>query len=298
MISLRHHMLTIVAVFLALAAGIVLGGGPLSDVGPGVAAAGGSSDEPTTTESTAGEDYTDAVLTALGPAVVSGRLAERSVALVTVPGADERLVSALSGAIAEAGGAVTSRYALRDDLVDPGQKSLVDTLGSQLLTQQGDDVIAADASTYDRFGQLIGLAVASTDPAGQDVSGKSRAVLDAITGAGLMDEPEATERRAPLVLLVLGTDAADDGSDAVLAGIAAGLAGQATGVVVVGTLADGGSGQLGRLRADPAAAVVASVDGIDTIAGRVATIFALQRSLETDGGSFGASGADGVLPLG
>ena len=37
MITLRHHLLTIVAVFLALAAGIVLGGGPLSDVGPTVA---------------------------------------------------------------------------------------------------------------------------------------------------------------------------------------------------------------------------------------------------------------------
>lgn len=300
MISLRHHLLTIVAVFLALAAGIVLGGGPLSDVGPDVVAAGGtnSADEPAPAGSTARDDYTDAVLTALGPAAVSGRLAEQSVALVTAPGADEQLVSALSASVAEAGGTVTSRYALGDDLVDPGQKSLVDTLGSQLLSQQGGDVIAADASTYDRIGQLIGLAVASTDPAGQDVTGKSRAVLDAVTGAGLMDQPEAAERRAPLVLLVLGTDAADEGSDAVLAGIAAGLAAQSTGVVVAGTVADGGPGQIGRLRADPAAAVVASVDGIDTTAGRVATIFALQRSLETDGGSFGASGADGVLPLG
>ena len=42
MITLRHHLLTIVAVFLALAAGIVLGGGPLSDVGPAVTAAGAS----------------------------------------------------------------------------------------------------------------------------------------------------------------------------------------------------------------------------------------------------------------
>lgn len=300
MISLRHHLLTIVAVFLALAAGIVLGGGPLSDVGGDVVAAGGTSsaDEPATAEATAGDDYTDAVLTALGPATVSGRLAEQSVALVTVPGADEQLVSALSASVAEAGGTVTARYDLGDDLVDPGQKSLVDTLSSQLLTQQGGDVVAADASTYDRIGQLIGLAVASTDPAGQDVTGKSRAVLDAITGAGLMEQPEAAERRAPLVLLVLGTDAADEGSDAVLAGIAEGMAVQAAGVVVAGTVADGGSGQLGRLRADPAAAVVASVDGIDTAAGRVATIFTLQRSLGTDGGSFGASGADGVLPLG
>ena len=41
MITLRHHLLTIVAVFLALAAGIVLGGGPLSDVGPTAATSSG-----------------------------------------------------------------------------------------------------------------------------------------------------------------------------------------------------------------------------------------------------------------
>ena len=297
MITLRHHVLTIVAVFLALAAGIVLGGGPLSDVGPSAAAPGEEQDA-APAEAQAAAGYTDAFLSALGPAMVSGRLAERSVALVTVPGADEQLVTALSGAIAEAGGTVSARYSLGDDLVDPGQKSLVDTLGSQLLTQQGGDDVAADASTYDRIGQLIGLAVATKEAEGQDVTGKSRAVLDAVTGAGLMEQPEEPERRAPLVLLVLGADATDEGADAVLAGIAAGLAAQATGVVVAGTLADGGSGQLGRLRADPAAAVVASVDGIDTPAGRVATILALQRSLTTPGGAFGASGADGAVPVG
>ena len=301
MISLRHHLLTIVAVFLALSAGIVLGGGPLSDVGPSVAAAGtgtGEDDAPAPVEDDAAAVYNDAFLSTLGPTVMADRLADRAVALVTVPGADEQLVGALSDAVTAAGGAVTARYTLGDDLVDPGQKSLVDTLGSQLLTQQNSADVAADASTYDRIGQLIGLAVASRDVEGQDVSRSSRAILEAVTGAGLMEEPEAADRRAPLVLLVLGTDVSDEGSDAVLAGISEGLAAQATGVVVAGTLLDGGTGQLGRLRADPAAAVVASVDGIDTEAGRVATILALQRSLGTPGGSFGAAGADGALPLG
>lgn len=296
MITLRHHVLTIVAVFLALAAGIVLGGGPLSEVGPSVAAAGTDKDaEPA--EDQPGADYSNAFLTAIGPPILGGRLVDRSVAVVTVPGADEQLVSALTEAVASAGGTVTARYSLRDDLVDPGQKSLVDTLGSQLLTQQGD-AVAAEASTYDRIGQLLGLALATKEAEGQDVNGKSRAILDAVTGAGLMEKSGEVDRRAPLVLLVLGTDAGDEGSDAVLAGLTEGLAAQATGVVVVGTLQDGGSGQLGRLRADPAAASVASVDGIDTVAGRVATIITLQRSLSTAGGSFGASGADGPVPLG
>ena len=297
MITLRHHVLTIVAVFLALAVGIVLGGGPLSDVGTSVATAG-NEEKAAPAEAQVGADYNASFLSAVGPTLLSGRLADQTVAVVTVPGADEQVVTALTEGITGAGGTVSARYSLSADLVDPGQKSLVDTLGSQLLTQPGGDAVAADASTYDRIGQLLGLAVASKEAGGEDVNGKARAILDAFSGASLVEKPAEVSRRAPLVLLVLGTDASDEGSDAVVAGLVEGLAAQATGVVVAGTLHDGGDGQLGRLRADPAAAVVASVDGIDVTAGRVATILALQRSATTPGGSFGASGADGALPLG
>jgi hypothetical protein len=296
-ITLRHHVLTIVAVFLALAAGIVLGGGPLSDVGTTVAATR-SDDSARGSERQAQADYSEAFVSGLAAPVLAGRLADRSVAVVTVPGADEQLVTALTEQVGAAGGTVSARYDLGADLVDPTQKSLVDTLGSQLLTQQADGDVAADASTYDRMGQLLGFAIATKDAAGQDVNGKARAVVDAISGAGLMADAGEVERRAPLVLLVLGDDADDEGADAVLAGLVEGLAAQSVGVVAAGVTDDGGEGQIGRLRADPAAAGVATVDGIDTSAGRVATIMTLQRSLTTPGGAFGASGADGPVPLG
>jgi copper transport outer membrane protein MctB len=296
-ITLRHHLLTIIAVFLALAAGIVLGGGPLSDVGPTAATSSGQ-EQSAPAEDRAQTDYTESVVSALGPATVGGRLADRSVAVVTVPGADEQVVTALTEQVSAAGGTVSARYDLSDDIVDPGQKSLVDTLGSQLLTQQAEGDVAADASTYDRIGQLIGLAVATKEAEGLDVNGKARAIVDAVSGAGLMAKPGEVAQRSPLVLLVLGTDAEDEGSDAILAGLAQGLAAQAGGVVVAGVTADGGEGQLGRLRADPASAAVATLDGVDTAAGRVATVLTLQRSLTTPGGAFGASGADGPVPLG
>ena len=299
MITLRHHLLTIVAVFLALAAGIVLGGGPLSDVGPAVTAVSSGEDwTPASDAGTAEGDYSEAFVSALAAPVLAGRLADRGVALVTVPGADEQLVTALSGQVQAAGGTVTGRYDLGADLVEPAQKSLVDTLGSQLLTQQADGVVAADASTYDRMGQLLGLAIGTKEPEGQDVNGKARAIVDAISGAGLMEKPAEVSQRSPLVLVVLGTDADDEGSDAILAGLAQGLASQATGLVLVGVTADGQQGQLTRFRADPAAAGVATIDGVDTVAGRVATMITLQRSLTTPGGAFGASGSDGPVPLG
>lgn len=297
MITLRHHLLTIVAVFLALAAGIVLGGGPLSDVGPTAATSSGEGQTAPAADR-AQTDYTESVVSALGPATVSGRLADRSVAVVTVPGADEQVVTALTEQVTAAGGTVSARYDLSADIVDPGQKSLVDTLGSQLLTQQAEGDVAAEASTYDRIGQLLGLAVATKEAGGQGVNGKARAIVDAVSGAGLMAEPGEVSQRSPLVLVVLGTDAGDEGSDAILAGLAQGLAVQAGGVVVAGVTSDGGEGQLGRLRADPVSAAVATLDGVDTAAGRVATILTLQRSLTTPGGAFGASGADGPVPLG
>ncbi|MBD3927491.1 copper transporter [Nocardioides cavernae] len=297
MITLRHHLLTIVAVFLALAAGIVLGGGPLSDVGPTAATSSGEK-EAAPAADRAQTDYTESFVSALGPATVSGRLADRSVAVVTVPGADEQVVTALTEQVTAAGGTISARYDLSADIVDPGQKSLVDTLGSQLLTQQAEGDVAAEASTYDRVGQLLGLAVATKEAEGQDVNGKARAIVDAVSGAGLMAKPGEVAQRSPLVLVVLGTDAGDEGSDAILAGLVQGLAVQAGGVVVAGVTSDGGDGQLGRLRADPVSAAVATLDGVDTAAGRVATILTLQRSLTTPGGAFGASGADGPVPLG
>jgi hypothetical protein len=296
-ITLRHHLLTIVAVFLALAAGIVLGGGPLSDVGPTAATSSGKA-ETAPAADRAQTDYTESVVSALGPATVGGRLADQSVAVVTVPGADEQVVTALSEQVTAAGGTVSARYDLSAAIVDPGQKSLVDTLGSQLLTQQAEGDVAAEASTYDRIGELLGLAIATKEAGGQEVNGKARAIVDAVSGAGLMADPGEVAQRSPLVLVVLGTDAGDEGSDAILAGLAQGLAVQAGGVVVAGTTSDGAEGQLGRLRADPVSAAVATLDGVDTAAGRVATILTLQRSLTTPGGAFGASGADGPVPLG
>ena len=298
MISLRHHLLTIVAVFLALATGIVLGGGPLSHVGARVTSVATEQTSPAPDPGAASTTYGEAFATAVAPGLVAGTLADRQVAVVTVPGADERLVTALTDEVVAAGGTVSGRWALTADLVDPAQKSLVDTLGSQLMTQQASKDIPAESSTYDRMGHLLGLALATKEPGGDDVMGKARGIIEAISGAALVVTPDDVERRAPLVLVVLGTDADDEGSDAILAGLGAGLAAAGVGVVVAATIEDGDAGQLARFRADPVAATVASVDGIDTAAGRVATIRTLARSLTTPGGAFGAAGADGPLPLG
>ena len=291
--TFRQHLTTLVAVFVALAVGIVLGGGLLADVTD----AAPSEVSARADEATPQAAYTDSFTGAVAPALVAGRLTDRSVALVTVPGADEQVVTSLTDRITGAGGTLSARYDLTPTMVGPDQKTLVDTLGSQLMTQQGD-AVEAGATTYDRIGQLLGLAIATGTPEGESTNGKGRAILESLTGADLLAAPAEVERRAPLVLLVLGDEPAAEGGDAILAGLVTGLSRAAAGVVVVGDTADGGEGQLGRLRAEPVSASVATVDGVETTAGQVTSVLALARAVETDGGAFGASGADGPVPLG
>ena len=296
MITLRHHIVSLVSVFLALAVGIVLGGGPLSEVGR---ADGSPAPETRRTSADAALQqraaFGDAFAGGVAGLVTSGRLADRSVAVVTMPGADPGTVTGLTDQVAAAGGTVTGRFAVGESLVNPGEKSLVDTLGSQLMTQQPGGAVSAEATTYDRLGELLGLAVATTAVEGKAGDGKGNGILEGLRGADLVTGPQEQVRRAPLVLVVLGEELSPDGGDTILAGLVAGLQRQAAGVVVAGDIADG-AGQLGRLRA--AATPAATVDGIDTPAGQVTTVVALARALTTPGGAFGASGADGPLPLG
>ena len=150
MITFRQHVVTLVAVFLALAVGVVLGGGPLSEVGRG--------DDDAAAQPAEIEENADVI--AFGnrfavsgaPKLYNDGLAGRPVALVTMPGADEGTVRGLVGQVEHAGGSLTGTYTVRDGMVDAGDKSLVDTLGSQLVTQLGSASADVSAPTYELMG--------------------------------------------------------------------------------------------------------------------------------------------------
>jgi hypothetical protein len=287
-ISYRHHVVSLVAVFLALSVGVVLGGGPLSELG--------RDDTPVSAHTKAQQQdsraarFGDDFATAAAPTLYAGRLQNHAVSIVTMPGADGDVVSGLAAQIEAAGGSVAGTYEAKPALVDASEKSLVDTLGSQLMTHLDDGVIPADASTYDRIGQLLGVAV-SGDTVSLD---EASSIRQSLAGADLMNSPEQASRTA-LVLVVLGGKDADD---AILSGLLTGLAATTTGVVVAGDTGSGVKGDLHGVRAQPVADKVATVDSADTAVGQVTTVLALARSLKVQGGSFGASGSDGAVPLG
>lgn len=192
MTTFRYHVVSLLAVLLALAAGIALGGGPLSEIGR----ANGATDGGSATRTAALSDRLDAtsvasgfqdqVATGLGAGTVRGLLERRAVAIVVMPGADEKVVSGLSSAVQDAGGTLTGEYAVRPAMLAPDGKSLVDTLGSQVAESVKDVDVPTEATTYDRMGQLIGRAMATAENTGEAPDAASADILSSLSGAKLM----------------------------------------------------------------------------------------------------------------
>lgn len=301
MISLRHHLVSLVAVFLALAVGVVLGGGPLSDLGR-VSSADGvpSADHPDPTAA-AEAAFADKFAVGMAPRTLARGLAGQSVVLVTMPGADPATLKTLAGLVTTGGGTVVSRYTVEQALVDPTEKSLVDTLGSQLVTSLDGVDVPPTATTYVRMGRLLGVGVATSVPAGAPTDANATSIVESLKGADLVSTTAtAATKRGSLVLVVMGDEPArdDTGADVILSGLTTGLAQVANGVVLAGSSASGETGLLSQVRGDElASAAVTMTDSVQTGAGQVTAVLALAAAKDDEVGSFGASGADGALPL-
>jgi hypothetical protein len=304
--SLRRRLAPAAATVLALAVGIAVGAGPLSDVGTGtdqLAARTGAAPALTDASALRALEASGALASATAPRVYDDRLAGRDVALLTMPGAEDDVVDSLREQVGVAGGRVTGTYRATEELTGPGGTALVDSLGRRLLAQNPDLPVDADAPTYERMGGLLGMVLASREPAGQPQVRATEAVAESLRRAGLLTGPDTGRTRAPLVLVVLGTDdatgddaAAQRSADAVTSGLLDGLAQRAAGTVVVDDVSSGAGGAMRRLRDAGEVAGVSTVDGTDLEAGRVLAVLALIRADEGVRGAWGVHGTDGAVP--
>jgi Copper transport outer membrane protein, MctB len=280
----RSYAVPLTAVLLALATGIALGAGPLTDT------RSSASPGPQVVTRAPDSGYADAFAGSVASRLYAHGLSRRPVALVSLPGADPATVTALATQVRAAGGQVAATYAIQSQLVDAQQKSLVDTLGVQ-LARQLTGKIDRQATTYPRIGQLVAIAAATRGTTGTPAGDDAAAVRQSLVAARLLSVPAGDPPTAPLVLVVLGSPVDQAIADGLMTGLAAG----ARGVVAVAPTRDP---TLAGLARDGVTRRVMTVDGSETGAGRVAAVLGLVRSWRTPGGAFGASGADGAVPLG
>ncbi|MBQ1081296.1 copper transporter [Nocardiopsis sp. B62] len=191
MIDFRYHLVSIIAVFLALTVGLVLGTTMLQDpllntLQSETADLRGQSEELRAERddsellNTGADQFTDAV----AADVLEDRLLDREVVLVAAPGADEEVVQALGGRVEEAGASVAGRVVFEEAFLDSGSATFVDELALQVAVDPGD----LSGNPYDKAGTALGHALAAPDEADAEESEtteESEAVEDA----------EATEGR-------------------------------------------------------------------------------------------------------
>lgn len=303
MISLRYHAVSIAAVFLALAIGVVVGSSGVSDrllgavsherdnLGVKIAQLTAERDS-----LAASQRASDEFARRIGPGAVRGMLTGQTVTLVTA-GADSGDRDAVATLIKQAGATVTGEVALTPAVGDPGRVDQLRTLTAQLLPAGAKLPAAADAGTL-AGGLLGGVLLAPNATPDQ-----ARAVLSGLAAAGFV-RPGDPPARANLVLVLTGgaltgIDAAD--AAAVVARLAAALDRAGGGGAVLAGRAGSAeaTGVVGVARADPSIATgLSTVDDVQTGPGQVSAVMALREQLDGRAGRYGTAvtASDGAAP--
>lgn len=301
MISLRYHVVSIGAVFLALALGVVLGSTTLS----GSLLSGLSGQKAQLGEQVADLQAqrnalnarlgdADRFATGIGPLAVRGLLSRRTVVLITTPNVTQSDQDGLTELLKAAGAEVTGQLQLTDAFSDPNRADQLDSMVTQLIPAGAQLPVASDAGTL--AGGLLGdlvLLNKTTDKA-QATSAERSSAFTGLASAGFL---KPVQQLQPAQLAVVLTGGAQTGSTAgdhatMLARFATQLRRSGAGTVLAGAAGSAtGSGPLGVVRADDSAdSILSTVDDADTAAGRIVTVLALRDQLAGKPGAYGTAG--------
>ena len=328
MIDFRYHLVSIVAVFLALAIGIVLGStelqGPTYNLLNQTTAKlqnelnqASSQRDTAQQQANLGQNYAQAV----EPVVLHNLLAGQRLLIITEPGAPASVVTAISNAATQdAGATVTGQIALQPKFFDNSGTTQASLNTVNMDIAQADNIVLNTGTPYQQqAAQVIAseiLTRASASAAGQ-VGGQpntgssagsqqdtnAQTMLGAYANEGFLTVSGQPSAPATLALIVTPQTAPQDGSadplDQLLVPVAEELAAKSSATVVAGISAGSGPGSpIAVLRASSAASKVSTVDDADFVAGQSVAIQALAMQLNGGNpGSYGfANGASAVGP--
>jgi hypothetical protein len=307
-INFRYHVVSLTAVFLALAIGLVVGtaalNGPVSEnLRTNLEALKKDNDvrrdqvNQLRDELNSGQDFA----TQVAPVLLAGKLTTRKIAVVSLPGADES-ADGVANMLNVAGATVTARIKVEEKFFDPNYTNELLDLADQSsqpsipvssLPRNSDGVETASA--------LLALSLTqaptgSTPPTPDDVT----AVLTALAKAGYLAVEDNATGGAEAVVLVAAEPATDKDAarKSQSAVTVASQFYQRRPLVAAGDGA--GEGNLvAAVRGDASLVKdISTVDNVSTVQGQVATAMATtERLVQNKVGQYGlAAGATSMVP--
>lgn len=302
MISLRYHIVSIAAAFLALAVGVVLGSTALSG-----SLLAGLADERSQLASRVSElqaqnnglraQLSDSgeVVAAASDDMVASSLDKRSVVLITTQDTRQVNRDAVAKLIERAGATVTGEVHLTKGFTEPSRAAQLRELAIRLQPAGVKFPTAGDPGAL--AGALLGsvLLLNAETAERQSTPQEFTAALSGMAKGGFITHSDEIEPAQLAVVLSGGPATGDDaGNEAArLASFATQLDRSGAGTVLAGAHGSAnGTGAVGVVRANTAAtSVLSTVDNADSAAGKLATVLALREQLEGGSGQYGFAGS-------
>jgi Copper transport outer membrane protein, MctB len=288
MISLRTHAISLAAVFLALAIGVALGSGMLSNT-----VLSGLRDDKHELQNQINTltDEKNALNEKLGaagefdalmaPRILRDTLVDKTVVLFRTPDAADDDLEAVTRLVGQAGGTVTGTVALTQQFVDANSAEKLLSVVNSPIVPAGKQLSTASVDQGSQAGDLLGIAVLiNRDPKVQAVDDTQRdTVLATLRDTGFITYGNQRVGAANAALIVTGGALGDDAGNrgATVARFAAGLAPHGSGTVLAGR--DGsasGTAAVAVTRSDTAlSSAVGTVDDVGSESGRITAALAL-----------------------
>src|SRR6201996_4727052 len=281
MISLRQHAFSLAAVFLALAIGVVLGSGFLSDT---LLSSLRDEKRDLYTQINGLNDQKNVLNEKLSAAnnfdtqlvgrMVHDALGGKTVVVFRTPDAKDDDVAAVAKIIGQAGGAVTGTVSLTQEFVEANSGEKLRTVVNSSILPAGAQLSTKLVDQGSQAGDLLGIALLiNRDPAVATVDDSQRdTVLAALRDTGFIGYGNQHIGAANAAAVItgggLGEDAGNQGVS--VARFAAALAPHGSGVVLAGRDGSaGGPAAVGVARADATVTpVISTVDALDAESGR------------------------------
>ena len=309
MIDFRYHLVSIIAVFLALAVGIVLGTAALN--GPIQANLNDNLSRVTSEKRGLEGDVSqlreqlgaaDAFAASVAPRLVRGSLEDERVLLVTTPQAPADLVERLTPLLEQAGARVSGTLQLLPALSDPGQRALVEDLVAQVVPA---GVELPDTGAVERATTELAAALTRTAEGEGVEPEEAQAVVSAFTEADLVEFTSPDETLQPATLAVVLTGPAPERlappeqvQQLAVVALAGALDGRSAGAVLAGPA--GSAGDRGTVRAlrseQTRAREVSTVDNADRGTGLVTLVLALAEQRRGGVGQYGTGEGASTAP--
>ncbi len=318
MIDFRYHLVSIVAVFLALAVGIVLGSTELRGVAISALDRTSSSLsnklDAANTENNALQQQAQAnqqFATAAEPVLLKNLLDGKRVVIITTPGASSTLVNGLKTGLGDAGATVSGQVELSSKFADTSASnlSLLDQLTERVTPS---NLILVNGSPQQQAAQVLASALVSSSSGSSSGSSKDNAtgsgnnsgngpvssqnaqtILSSYSAGQFITVSGQPSSGATLAVIVTPNSIpaggnSDPANQAVVA-LAQEFGTTSDATVVAGPSAASGPGSaISAVRSSGAANDASTVDNADTVVGQIVAVQALEQQMNgKKPGSFG-----------